>query len=308
MYNEELKNRFITECASSESSSKRAKMLFSYAEPFEQKYQKDLCAISEENIGEVLQKIVSARTGTQIVDMSILKRYSKWCLNNNINGACNAILGAQNFDVQKLRETMVDSPGYLDDLFDRVFPSVADGKSENLCRVYFWMAFMGIPEEDSFNIEADHVNLKKMVVQYNGNEYPIYNQSVQAFRHLCVANSFYYDFVTREAIVPRAPGDKLLRGTGNSPEPKGNSIRKAANRRISDSKVEDIKSLRYLSLKLSGALYRMYENEVRTGECDIRKGLLDYSPDVMELPPKRITRKELEFRTDYERWKAAFNK
>ena len=308
MYNAELKNRFISECASSENQSKRAKLLFGYSAQFETMYGKDLCAISSENIGEVLERVVSPRIGTQAVDMSVLKKYARWCIENHIDGACDAIIGFSDVDANRLRETMVSGPSHLQDIFDLAFPSVDDGKSENLCRGYLWLAFIGLTEEDIVQIEANHVDLRHMVIRFNGKEYPIYKEAVPVLRHLCTAGSFYYDYVTREAILPRALGCKILRGTGESSDPNIASIRRAINRRMKDSVVNGVTTLRYLSIKLSGTLYRMYVDEVNNGECDTRKGLFDHYGDISNLSVKRRNRKEFELRTDYERWKIAFNK
>ena len=308
MYNEELKNKFIAECASTDSSSKRARYLFNGSERFEKMYNKDLCAISEENIGEVIENIVGARLGTQTVDLSMLRKYARWCLDNNVDGACESLLGKQNVDVQKLRDTMVDSPKTLQNLFDHALPPESDGKAENLCRGYFWMAFMGLDDEDAAQITTDHVDLKNKVVRYNEKEYPIYDESIPAFRHLCTAGSFFYEFVSRESIVPRIAGNKILRGTGSSTGPNTGSIRRAANRKLAAAVVDRKIHFKYASLRLSGILYRMYQDEVTTGTCDIKKGLLEYDPDVNKLENRRRNRREEEFRTDYERWKIAFNK
>ena len=308
MYNEELKNRFITECASTASSSKRAKYLFNGSERFEKMYGKDLCAISGGNIGEVVENIIGARLGTQTVDLSMLRKYARWCLDNNIDGACDALLGEHNVDVQKLRDTMVDTPKKLQELFDHAFPPESDGKVDNLCRGFFWMAFMGLEEKDSVQIESSHVDLRNKVVRFEGKEYPIYNESIPTFRHLCVANSFFYDYVSREAIVPRVTGDKILRGTGDSSEPNPDSIRRSTNRKLATAVADRKISIKYTSIRLSGVLYRMYQDEMLNGECDIRKYLLEYDPDLYDLEKRRRTRKEEEFRTDYERWKIAFNK
>lgn len=308
MYNEELKNKFIAECASTDSLAKRARYLFNGSERFERLYNKDLCAISEENIGEVVENIVGVRLGTQTVDLSMLRKYTRWCLGNNVDGACDALLGKQNVDVQKLRDTMVDSPKGLQDLFDYALPPESDGKADNLSRGYFWMAFMGLDEKESVQITSDHVDLKNRVIRFNQKEYPIYNESIPTFRHLCVANFFFYEYATREAMVPRSVGNKILRGIGESPEPNSGSIRRSVNRKLSSAVVDRKISIKYSSLRLSGILYRMHQEEVATGICDIKKWLLAYDPDVNELENRRRNRREEEFRTDYERWKIAFNK
>lgn len=308
MYNEELKGKFISECATTDSTFKRARYLFNGSERFEKMYGKDLCAISQENIGEVVESIVGARLGTQTVDLSMLRKYARWCIENGVDGACNALLEERSVDVQKLRDTMVDSPKTLQDLFDHAFPPEVDGKADNLCRGYFWMAFMGLEEKDSLQVTSDHVDLRNMVIRFDEKEYTIYRESIPTLRHLCIANSFFYDYTSREAIVQRVSGNKILRGTGSSPDPNPDSIRRATNRKLSSAVVDRKISFKYSSLRLSGILYRMYQEEISNGECDIRKWLLEYDQDVNKLEGRRINRREEEFRTDYERWKIAFNK
>lgn len=308
MYNEEFKNRFIAECATTESSSKRARYLFNGSERFEVKYGKDLCAIPKEDIDEVVENIIGVRLGTQTVDLSVLKKYARWCMESGIDGACDALLGDHNVDVQKLRDTMIDSPKSLHVLLNRVLPPESDGKIDNITRGYFWMAFMGLEEKDSVQITSDHVDLRNMVIRFNGKEYQVYDESVPTFRHLCIANSFFYDYVTREAIIPRVSGSKILRGTGDSPEPNPSSIRRSINRKLLNLGLNNSVSVKYSSLRLSGILYRMHQEEILSGKYDIDRWLLEYSPDANKLEKRRRNRKTEEFRTDYERWKIAFNK
>lgn len=304
MYNTELKTKFISEYITSVSSAERAEYLFNRSQKFEEQYMADLCAIAESDIEPVIRSIIGARAATQTMDLSVLKRYARWCLDNNIPGSCDALLKLQDIDVSKLRDSMVESPEHLQRLLDCVFSKESDGKPENLCRAYFWLAFIGLSEDECDKIESYHVDIKNRVIRYDGREFKIYDEAIPVFRHLCVANSFYYDFISREVIVARSSGSMILRGTGDSPIPNTDSIRRMASRKASGQNI----TLRYARIKLSGTLYRMYMEESSTGKCDAKKAVIDYYMDISDLTARRAVRKESEILEDYRRWKIAFNK
>lgn len=307
MYNQEIKNKFIEECAVYESSAKRAKRLFKLSERFETELGKDLCAMTDEELVGPVECIVGVRLGTQKVDMSVLKRYANWCIENGVDGACDALTRATGIDPDRMKESSFSGPEHLNQKLNEVFSPVGDGKPDNLCRGYLWLAFFGVDEADSVRIEDGHIDLRNRVIRFEGREYPIYEQADVVIRYLCAANSFFYDFKRREVVIFRAEGRKILRGTGDSPTPNADSMRRMTNRRLAAMPSNDGSRLKYQGVRLSGVLYRMYLEEKESGTYNIDHAVRDYYHDIDSLPAGRITVKKNELATDYERWKIAFN-
>lgn len=310
MYNEELKLKFINELDGKSPSIIRATRLFNLSEPFEINWGRDICTIPESELGEALEAMTSARLGTQSVDMSILRKYARWCMMNEVDGACDGLMKMQDIGYEKLRSTMVDSPEQLQRYLDVAFSPVTDCRQDNLCRGLYWMAFMGFDEETASKISTEHVDLKNAFIRYDDRYYPIYDDAITVIRFLCSANSFICDYVRYESVVERASGTQLLRGTHAGSGVNTKSIERMATRRIFDAnKSSDSKiSLRYKSIFYSGIFYRMYQDE-RAGclkNPDIY--LKSYFQNLDDLHQRRVARKSVELATDYQRWKTAFNK
>ena len=312
MYNEELKNKFIEECTNGKAEVQRASRLFSLAEPFENEWKRDICTIPATELGDALETITSARLGAQSVDMSILRKYARWCMHIGVEGACDGLMISQDVGYEKLRATMVDSPERLQRNLDMVFHPVSDCRPDNLCRGLYWLAYMGFDNSEVSKITTESVDLKNLVIRFGGKSYPIYEASVPVIRYLCSANSFICDFVRCEAVVERDGGTLLLRGMRSGSGANIDSIERLALRRISaynKASTENV-SIRYRGIRYSGIFYRMFQDETNGVDIDAAAGkyLKFYFSNSDSLHEKRIARKELELITDYRRWKIAFNK
>lgn len=310
MYNEELKRRFIQECCDNKSTANRAARLFSRAEKFETIWERDICTVPEDMLSDALQAITSARLGTQTADMSVLKKYARWCIDNSVPDACKGLLKNQDIGYDKLRSTMVESPKQLQDYMDKAFPPISDCRADNLCRGLFWLAYMGFEDHEAAEISVEHIDLKNASIYYNDRVFRIYDEAIPAIRYLCSANSFFYDYKKYESVIERAAGTQILRGVRSGTGVNTDSIGRLAARRISaasEASGEKI-VLRYNSLRLSGIFYKMLEEESCTGQVDTEKYLRTYFANAEQLDAKRRDRKLLELDTDYRRWKVAFNK
>lgn len=310
MYNEELKSRFIKECCEDKSATNRAHRLFEAAEGFENNWGNDICTMPEDVLGEALQEITSARLGTQLADMSILKKYARWCLDNQVPSACEGLLKNHEVGCDKLRTTMVDSPEQLQSYMDKAFPSINDCRVDNLCRGLYWLAYMGFEEKEAAEVRVEHVDLKNASIHFGGKLYPIYREAIPTIRYLCSANSFIYDYKKYEAVIERDSGTQLLRGMRSGSGVNTDSIGRLAARRLASISANPDEKivLRYKSLRLSGIFYKMLDDERRTGDVNFGEYLKMYFSNTDQLAPKRRGRKEVELATDYQRWKAAFNK
>lgn len=310
MYNEDLKRKFIDECIENKSNANRALRLFSISEAFENEWGVDICAASEEQLALALEKMTGAKLGTQAVDMSTLRKYSKWCCENKVEGANENLQEFREISYEKLRETMIESPEKLQEYLDAVFPPIIDCRPDNLCRGYFWLAYMGFEEKELPEICSQNVDLKNSAIRFNGKNYQIYDDAIPAIRYLVSANSFIYDYVRYESVVERDQGSQLLRGMRSGSGVNTESIGRLASHRlkkITDERNERI-VLRYKSIRYSGIFYKMLEEERRTGSIDPGWYLKFYFGNTDQLHARRAARKAVELQTDYQRWKVAFNK
>lgn len=307
MYNEELKSQFINECIEHEDVKKRASSIFKASSKFEERAGKDICAMNELELVEVLEQVTGIRLARQTTDMSILRKYARWCLENNVHGSNDILLEAQSISYDRLKTVMVSSPAHLHERLNLVFPPETDCRPDNLCRGYFWLAYMGLREDEVPLIRSEHIDLKHMTLNFNDKKYPIYKESVPVIRYLCSANSFIYDYVKYEAVVERDSGTQILRGMKKGSGVNTASIRRLSSRRIQDCITTDEKIvLRFKSIHLSGVLYQMYMAERPAEEFDIEYFLVKYFGEIDSLSKKRIPRKATELLTDYKRWKTAF--
>lgn len=310
MFNEDLKNRFVAECSETEDSAYRMRRMFKISEKYENAWNADLCTRSESELGEAVEEMIGVRSGAQLTHLSMLRKYAKWCLNNDVPDACDGLLKIHEVGLKKIRTRMVSGPKHLQEYFDLAFPPEFDCRIDNIYRCFFWMAFAGISEEDTSKVLTSDVDLKNMVIRIGERRYPIYKESIPAFRHLCTADSFLCDFVRYEKVVRRIPGDQLLRGTRGDDGIKTDSIRRSALRKFSaafETSFEDVK-ISYKNIMFSGIYHRIYEKEKLTGECSFSEYFEEMFKDKEGLTDRRKLQAKEEFRNDYTRWKAAFDK
>ena len=310
MFNEDLKVRFIKECSETEDSAYRISRMFKIAEKYERVWGADICTRSEAELGDAVEDMIGVRSGAQISHLSILRRYAKWCLRNEVPGACDGLLKIHEIGLKKIKTRMVGDPKQLQEYFDYAFPPEFDCRIDNVYRCFFWMAFAGLDEEDTPRVTAKDVDLRNMIIRLDGKEYPLYIEAAPAFRHLCTADSFLCDFIRYEKIVKRVPGDQILRGTRGDDGVNTDSIRRSALRKLSaafETSSEKIK-LSYKNIQLSGIFYRIYEKEKLSGQYDFSEYFTELFKNKKDLTDRRKIQAREEFENDYLRWKTAFDK
>lgn len=310
MFNENLKRQYILDEIPKGNATLRAERLFNLAEKYEIEWNADICTKNAEELADAVEAIVGVRSGSQATHLSELRRYAKWCIENNVPGACDGLLKVQKIGLKKIKQYMVSDPDQLQMYMDIAFPPETDGRFDNIYRGFFWMAYAGLPEPDTVMITADHVDLKNLVIRYDGKEYPIYQQAVYAIRNLCLSGAFVCDYVRYEKIMPRTPGNQILRGVKADSQTKADTIRRLALRRmdVAFAKAGEDVSLNYRTLWLSGVFHRIYETESRTGKCDFSEYINVYFENRADVTDKRKATALNEVRNDYIRWKEAFNK
>ena len=173
MYNEELKNRFLMS-VSGVPYRRKVTGTFEVIAPYEEECGGDICSLSAEQVEQIIN---ATKMGIRYHSMGdrlvALRRYCRWCLDNNVPGATDALLKVQadRTDIEAWKRKTVRSPLHLQTLLDRIFKPEAELSSDLTARAYLWLAFSGIPEKAAPEITADHFDFGLMVINYDGIEF-----------------------------------------------------------------------------------------------------------------------------------------
>lgn len=315
MYNKDIKERFI---ASEETTPERAKKIaefFNTIGAYEEKVGADICSISGEALREAITQIGGVTRQSQKNLMTGLRSYIKWCLNNGIPGACDALL---KFDIteiglDKIHRQLYANPIHLQKTLDAVFDPESKNTSDNAYRAYFWLAYAGVPQEDVFRVTVKDVDLRKMTVELNGERFQFEQQGKAAIKNCVELDSFIIQHTNYTKDWKRYDSDQLLRGVKG--EITYNAMKNFVRRAIfNPDKTPKINTeLGYEHVKLSGKFYRMRMMEVQGIEIDfydIARAEMagkEYKLDKSTVTMKTLcTQKAKLIEADYKRWKAAY--
>ena len=314
MYNEELKQRFIQNYTTSLATAKVCEDTFKSTEKYEIQWEADLCTKTEEELSPLVESIVSFMAHNKSTRLIILKDYVKWCIANNVPGACDGMIRFVPSGMEKMRARTVSSPVHMQKYLDSVFDPEQRHTIDNVYRCYFWLAYMGLDEEDSVSVKAEDVVFSTMSVRVNDTEYPIYRESIQTFKNCVELDAFVYEHpgYTKEVWKPRAAGTKLLRVT--SPDTPITYIRSCASRIVCNAEKRGVEiRMSYFRSWVSGTFYRMYQDEqagVRVNFDSIameqmrgKEYKLDSGRNTIRAKMKQISRS---YFNDYELWKLAY--
>lgn len=123
MYNDEMKSAFLGTIAN-DNSYKAHLRVFRSIEDMENRYEKDVCEMSVEELLTVLDLKTGTRTTNTIQFMSLLRSYVDWCLQTG------KVIGENNLDKIDFKE--VDRTKNVRDVY---IGSV--GEFENMCKVVY---------------------------------------------------------------------------------------------------------------------------------------------------------------------------
>lgn len=323
MYNEEQKKKFIEEFSDGEKRKHAAETMFNTLEKYEQKLNADICTMSKEDLQPVVDDIIGIRNSSKRLRFALLKNYIKWCLENNVDGACNAITQVESSGINKMRRQMVANPRHLQRYLDVVYDPVNLNTIDCVYRCYYWLAYMGVNEQDVLNIKISDVDLTDMVLRFNGKDYEFYIESIPVFKK-CVSltrfqliNPIYDPDI--EVFRDRVCGDRLLRGLSENQSIY--SLRSMISRRSKSPKYKLSASdgnldleLSFYRVWLSGLFYRMYEAERAGMPVMFRDVAMEQyatkNPNANPLSRAgelRVREITSGYNTDYKRWKEAFS-
>lgn len=326
MYNTELKERFIKDFSTNTGRRHLATVMFNSLEPYEEAWNADFCTRSKDELTPVVSELVGFRTNSKRTRMSILNEYVRWCIKNNIDGACDELFLIEELGLDKLKRQMVANPQHL----QRYLSCICDAESEEtvdcIYRCFYWLAYSGMDDdEEALKVTVDEVSFEDMVIRHGGKEYPIYREAIPALKNCVKLTQFRYkhpNYAPDKVVYKeRAEGSTLLRGITNDKSVKAMRVdmsRRAKNAKYksisdTDDKSLDLK-LSFYRVWLSGMFYRVCEAE-RAGMpvdfMDVASIMMEGKTYKLDSGRNLIGAKQRQLASDYledyNRWKEAYS-
>lgn len=316
MYNAELKEKFAKQYTEKISVRDACLSTFNAFEKYEVEWNADLCAQSKETLEPILENLLGLRAKSQKLRFVILQDYVRWCLKNEVPGACDGMLKVDISTISKMNRQTVKNPMHLHRYLNQICDEESEQSSDNTIRCFYWMAYGGMDEEDIFEVRKENVDLPNLLIHFGGEDYPIYREAIPAFKNCMTLSQFLYKnpnyHAKKKVYRDRAEGDILIRGIRALPTVM--SMRVQLSRR-SKRCYEDGKTtlqLSYYRAWISGVFYRTYEAELAGVPANFSwlaakhmQGKTYNLESGRNTPMAKQRKLAAEYMTDYERWKAA---
>lgn len=317
MYNEALKTEFISEYSKGDIAIARlSNTVFGITEPFEEQWGADICTRSTEELQPVVDHMIGLRGRSKMGKITVLRDYVKWCISKQVPGACDGMLKVGTEGLEKIRRQMVANPLGLQAYLDALCEPEKMRTMDNIYRCYYWLAYAGLSEEDILQVKTSDVDFTTLTIRYNDLEYPMYRESLPAFKNCVTLNSFVYKNPLYSKVIDRdrVPGDLLIRGVKQQPSSKTLRVElsRRANKAVNERHTTTLR-LSHFRVWLSGLFYQMYEREKAGYPVDFLDAARRFSNGKeYNLKSSRNTQDAIvrriatEYLNDYQRWKMAF--
>ena len=309
-YNEELKRKFLNSADLSKSGIQKYEHFFEQTCKWEKQYNTDLCRMNDI---KMLQEVFDSMSGVSYRSAhtikSIFKRYIDWCIQEAVEGAVDITNKIVMGNPDVFKETMVQSPMYMQKFLNEVFMPENTNTADNTYRCLFWLAYSGMRSSDALLVKTGDVDFNTMSVKYNGTSYPLYKEAIPAFKNCVELKSFTYINPRYTSVLPRYNSDQLLRGI--KADMTLITVKSYMSRKVSASNAHV--KLTYDKARMSGIYYRMYEQEVYGVELDYPNLALKYMSEKEYHFKNKYSYQRLKntiargFADDYRKWKTAFN-
>lgn len=308
MYNSEQKEMFISKFAEG-AYTKTVRRAFDAISVLEEEWGADICTKASDEIEGELHRVAGLRSSSQDTMIAILNKYIRWCKEVDAPGVNHDSPEVTTVRTNKMKSLMFKDAEHLDATMDRYFAPVFEARMDNVCRCYFWLAYIGLRAEDAIAISVNDLDAWNNTLTLRGKTYKLPIESIPVFKFMCAAKIFMIDCGHCDGVSERAGGDLLLRGLAKrGAEPKIDVIQGMAWRKIkkSGNATGDNTKILYKNVWLSGMFYRIYRNEQVKGEVDLTELLECHFKERPDVPSKTYAAAKKDFTIDYERWKQAF--
>ena len=263
MYNEDIKMRFLEQLTYNLSTRNYYVGLFNSIEAYENQLGTDICTFTKEEIAQVVDNVLGGRMRTSLEKFYRLRQYIRWCVKENFPQAHDNISDIEIDRSKKMRIKTIPNPlalkKYLGDVFGDPDAVIRDAK--NIYKCYMWLAYGGAFQDEVLDLTESDVCVNDMEFVYKSHTIYLYKESLRVIRNCCGNDPFEHDHGTYSNKMPRAPGDKLLRGRDGVPNAASFKIELSRSaQKARDCGKTDLE-ISFASARLSGRFYRMYERE-----------------------------------------------
>lgn len=316
MYNSELKTKFLQSYTTRLQTASDAKTVFEKIASTEEKYDTDFACMTDEQALEAINSLGYLRSASLEFRIGVLRQYVRWNISIGMPGVNSNIIELEATDVSHLRKKLVKNPMHLAQILNAIYAPVSDGTTDNLYRLYIWLFYAGMNDEQVFKCTKDDVDYKNMSICVDGEYFPIYREYIDVVVFCCDAE----EITERRTIVtksrsksPRIPGNELYRGVIQNKNP--NSARSNIAARLASEYHKGTVDvmLSRTTLTFSGMFYRMYERETMGFPIDFTNDALRIMKGknykivgnrTLNVKRGRIVR---DLEDDYGLWKEAYN-
>ena len=319
LYNEDLKMRYIKRFTSKKSQYVITRF-FMRTGPYEADLGLDLCQMSVNQIETLIADLATGASSQQYSLFHYINGYCKWCVGEKILGAKNVVKECEFDGSDNIRKNMVVSPSHLLVRLEQDMDHMIDEHTpDNIARMYFWFAYMGLTEVEAATVTNDNIDLKTMTVTIGNNAYPIYRECLPALLS-CMERTKLNIFLNGKSYErDRVPGNRVLR---SSASPRGvildDNDPQVLTLRVRKSVINSSAKFSYRNIRKSGAFRRAYESEIISPTSDpvtvfrsfvisdFRQKTLDDHKDNPKRLRKLISAKCKSMYEDYCQWLLAF--
>lgn len=323
LYNEPMKMEYITENYPNLKTAGRIYKIFERTADLERKLGKDIAQFSDQELSEAFTLVSAASQITNVKRSREIQSYFLWCSDHGVSNV-SSIKELDVDTIERFRARMIHNPGHLARVLDTLFPAPETEHIYFICRAYYWLAFLGLYEDEAANLVTSQVNLDDRIIY---RDEPFHNSIViipEAFRDIQSATTLEALLENRncrgvhvQTLRPRAHGDNILRGKNrkNIADMQmaiTNTCRKSTTVRADKLRMSGIYldvDLTYSFVRKSGIFYRTWRRECSTGivsfENVVADEFLRKTYTFSETHSKARIHRELikAYMTDYERWK-----
>lgn len=317
MYNESQKAKYIDYCVETSTIKNkekyRANMVSFFcrlSEDVEEKYDKDFCELSYEEIKGALSIFCKKTASYQKANLSKLRAYINWCIDSGLTKDFeNKLEGISVSNIDSTiscRMNMVANEDQLSQYFDIFLQSPSLNTVDNMYRVFYLLIFSGVELENIADIKLSDVDFKAETVMVKNNQVRISKRTCDAILELSKMTDFSAmagPGGERKTQIVKT-GHVLERTVSSRDTLISSMIPKVSThfRTLKDALGNPV-AITLNSLMLSGVFCRMYQKESLTGEVDFSEYIsLLGTAKKDEMLSNTISLATL----DYETWKKTF--
>ena len=265
MYNGELKARFLEGYTTNVITAKDSREVFNNISEIEEKYDKDFACMSIDQAQEAINCLHFVRSASMESRMGMLRKYVLWNAEIGTPGTNTKITALKHTDASHLKSKLIKNPMHLAKMLNAVYAPVSDNTIDNIARLYIWLFYAGMDDDQVFRCTKNDIDYKNMAIYIDNEYFPIYRECLDVIVFCAEAE----EFTERRSLIsdvrsgksPRVQGDELYRGIRklkSRDSVRSNAMMKL-NAAFNNGTIDVMLSRRCLTF--SGMFYRMYERE-----------------------------------------------